>query len=354
MALPALISELTLDRSDRDAVRARIAERYARGDRVAAIAAIAEQEGVCLKTVRNIARRRGIPRRRPDQRERDARIVKRYVAGERVASIAESEDVTTPYVRAVARRHGVPPRSGWQRRYPLDETAFDVPSPVGWWLVGLLAADGCIHAREHRVSLAQRTADADVLTAFLAYVSSPRPLTDLRLTPAAAARAWPRTPAQEARVFSAHMCRALAAHGVVPHKTHRMRFSEQAAAEPAVWLGMFDGDGSGGPQRAAGRPRLDWYGTRTVMEQCSAFWGARLELQTGRPPRVIAHAGGLSNVALYGSHAALAARIMLDASPISMDRKRRTLEEIVHYRPSGRPVAGRSTKPRRPTWQPQI
>jgi hypothetical protein len=138
--LPTFASETTLDLTDRDAVRARIAERYERGDRVATIA---DQEGVCVKTVRNIARRRGIPRRRPDQRERDARIATRY-------------------------------------------------------------------------------------------------------------------------------------------------------------------------------------------------------------------SGGLSKVALYGSNAALAARIMLDASPISMDRKRRTLEEIVHYRPSGRPVAGRSTKPRRPKWQPQI
>jgi hypothetical protein len=342
LALPAFASEPTVDRTDRDAVRARIAERYERGDRVATIA---EQEGVCVKTVRNIARRRGIPRRRPDQRERDARIATRYAAGERVASIADSEGVRTPYVRAVGRRYGIPPRSGWQRRYPLDETAFDEPSPIGWWLIGLLAADGSINEREHRVSLAQRAADSDVLHAFLAYVASPRPLTDLRLTPSAAARAWPRTPAQEARVFSANMCRALAAHGIVPRKTHRMRFSDQAAAEPAVWLGMFDGDGSGGPRRAAGRPRLDWYGTRVVMEQCSAFWGARLELQTGRAPRVLAHAGGLSKVALHGSNAALAARILLDASPISMDRKRRALEEIVHYRPCGRPVADRSTNP---------
>jgi len=349
--LPTFASETTLDLTDRDAVRARIAERYERGDRVATIA---DQEGVCVKTVRNIARRRGIPRRRPDQRERDARIATRYETGEPVASIADSEAVDRPYVSAVAKRFGIPPRTGWQRRYPLDESAFDTPSPTGWWLIGLLAADGCIYEREHRVSLTQRAADADVLQAFLTYVASPRPLTDLRLSRSAAARAWPRTPAQEARVFSAHMCRALATHGVVPRKTRRMRFSDQAAAEPAVWLGMFDGDGSGGPRRAAGRPRLDWYGTRTVMEQCSAFWGARLDLQTRRAPRVIAHSGGLSKVALYGSNAALAARILLDASPISMDRKRRTLEEIVHYRPHGRPVAGRSTKLRRPTWQPQI
>jgi hypothetical protein len=226
---------------------------------------IASEEGVCDKTVRNIARRRGVPRRRPDQRERDA----------------------------------------------------------------------------------------DVLEAFLAYVRSPRPLTQLRLSKDAAARAWHRSPALEARVFSAHMCRALALHGVVPRKTHTMCFSEQAASEPAVWLGMFDGDGSGGPHFAHGRPRLDWYGSRAVMEQCSAFWGSRLELATGRPPSLIAHAGGLTKVALYGSNAAAAARLLLDASPVSMHRKRRSLEQIAQYRPQGRFDTGHSTRPRRPTWQPQ-
>jgi hypothetical protein len=192
-----------------------------------------------------------------------------------------------------------------------------------------------------------------VLEAFLAFVGSPRPLTDLRLSAPAANRAWPRSPAQEARIISRHMCRVLATHGIVPRKTQSMRFSARAAAEPAVWLGMFDGDGSGSATRHYGRPRLNWYGTRAVMEQCSAFWSSRLELQTGRPPSVVAHRAGLSTVALYGANAARAARILLAASPISMNRKRQTLEDVAHYCPSGRPAADRTPTPRRPTWQPQ-
>jgi hypothetical protein len=338
------------NRSPAEARRDRIAERYARGDLVAVIAS---EEGVCVKTVRNIARRRGIPRRRLDQQERDARIAERYAAGELVQCIADSEGVRQPYVRAVAKRYGLPARTDWRRKYPIDESAFDHPSSVGWWLIGLLAADGSINEREQRVSLAQRAADADVLEAFLAYVGSPRPLTELRLSPAAAARAWRRSPAFEARVFSKQLCRALAAYGVVPRKTATMRFSERAASEPAVWLGMFDGDGSGGSRRAHGRPRLDWYGSRAVMEQCSAFWGSRLALATGRPPSLVAHAGGLTKVALYGSNAAPATRLLLDASPISMRRKRHSLEQIAQYRPHGRLDADRSTRPRRPRWQPQ-
>jgi hypothetical protein len=134
----------------------RIAERYARGELIAEIAAA---EGVCVKTVTNVARRHGLPRRRPDRRLRDERIAMRYAGGEKTATIAA--------------------------------------------------------AVEH--------------------------------------------------------------------------------AEPHPF-----GDGSGGPGRQ------------------------------------FATAGGLSTVALYGSNAALAAQILLDASPVSMRRKRLVLEEIAKYRPTGR------------------
>lgn len=347
MTLP--VAPSASKRAARELLHARIADRYERGDPLTAIAA---EEGVCLKTVRNVARRRGLARRRPDRRDRDRRIVARYAAGECVREIAESEGVGYPYVSGTARKAGLPPRSGWQRRYPLDEHAFDHPTDVGWWLIGLLAADGSVHAADHRVSLAQRAADADVLRAFLDYVGCPRPLTDLRLSPAAAARAWPRSPAQEARVFSRHLCAALAAHGVVPKKSHTLRLSDEAAAQPAVWLGLFDGDGSAGVARSAGRPRINWYGSRQAMQQCSAFWATRLDLMTGRPPSVLRHAGGLATVALYGSNAARAARILLRSSPVSMRRKRRVLEEIAQYRAVGRQAAGPSTTSRRPTWQP--
>lgn len=190
----------------------RIVERSVRGDLIVAIAA---EDGVCVKTVRNVVRRQGIPRRRPDQRLRNARIAKRYAAGEKVTLIAVEEGVGHSYVRHVAQRAGPPPRIGWQRRYPIDESASDEPTATGWWLIGLLAADGCISERDHCVSLAQRASDADVLRAFLAYVGSPdRPLTNLDLSPAAAARAWPRAPAQDARIVSARICRALARHGI--------------------------------------------------------------------------------------------------------------------------------------------
>jgi hypothetical protein len=280
---------------------------------------------VNVKTVRNIARRKGLPRRRPDQTERNVRIASLYAAGEPVRTIAHKAGVHSSYVRQVAKRAGIPPRKGWQRLYPIDESAFDEPDEVGWWLIGLLAADGCINAEENRVSLSQRAADADVLYAFYDYVGAAgRPVT--KITPR---DGWGLGGEyREARIFSRRICAVLARHGIVPRKTTSLKLSREAADQAAVWLGLFDGDGCAGMALNHERPRIDFYGTRHVIEQCSRFWANYLTLQTGQAPALIAHPGGLFKMAVYGSTAAIAARIMLEACPISLARKRRTLEQI--------------------------
>lgn len=231
-------------RSARDLRHELIAELYREG---LPVADIAQRAGLCIKTVRNVARRAGLPPRNPSQPERDGEILARYIAGDPVDAIATDCGVRRSRVRVVAARAGIPPRKGWQRLYPLDEYAFDEPTETGWWLIGLLAADGSIYEREHRVSLCQTLDDADVLHAFYEYVGCPeRPLTLLNLSEAARARQLPRRPAAEARIFSKRIVEALARHGVVPGKTATLALSPEAARHPAVWLGLLDGDGSVG------------------------------------------------------------------------------------------------------------
>lgn len=301
----------------------RLVERYLRGDPVAEIA---KAEGVCVKTVRNVARRRGASSRRPDRTVRNKRILARYAKGESLEEIALSEGVHRTYVRAVGKRAGLPGRS--RRKYPIDEYAFDRPAAAGWWLIGLIAADGCVHASMNRVSLAQRASDQDVLRAFYEYVGCPdRPLTVIKTK-----SAWSNGgDYREARIFSPQICASLRKHGIGPRKSQTLKFSEEAANQPAVWLGLLDGDGSAGLTRHYGNPRIDFFGTLAAMQQCSEFWGTRITLQTGRPPSLIAHRGGLYKVAIHGTNAAIAARIMLESSPTSMERKRRTLQQIAEY-----------------------
>jgi hypothetical protein len=142
------------------------------------VAEIAARADVCVKTVRNVARRAGLPPRNAPMPERNSEVVHRYAQGDRVLAIASAHGISTGAVRRIAARAGLPPRKDWRRRYPLDEGAFDRPTSTGWWLIGLLAADGSIFAAENRVSLCQATKNIDVLHAFYAYVWMPRPSSD--------------------------------------------------------------------------------------------------------------------------------------------------------------------------------
>jgi lambda repressor-like predicted transcriptional regulator len=307
-----------------------IATLYRHG---APVAEIAQRAGVCVKTVRNVARRAGLPPRNPPQPERDLEILTRYLAGHPVASIAADNGVSPPRVRVVAERAGVPPRTGWQRRYPLNQHAFDEPTDIGWWLIGLLAADGSIHEPEHRVTLCQTLDDADVLHAFYEYVGCPeRPLTILRLSAAAQQRQFPRRPAAEARIFSRQIVEALRRHGVVAGKTATLALGAEAARQPAVWLGLLDGDGSVGVYRGGREPRVRFSGTRRLMEQCEGFWRETLPYTDPRPTAT-RHRGELWQFTLCRAKARDAARVLLASSERSLRRKRELLAEIAAWEP---------------------
>jgi hypothetical protein len=320
-------------RSERDVL---IASLYSQG---LPVIEIARRADVCVKTVRNVARRFGLAPRYQPQPSRDAAIVRRYGAGDPVTEIARDLGVSMPRVRFIAARAGLPPTSGWQRRYPINEGAFDEPTAVGWWLIGLLAADGSVH--ENRVTLCQTLDDADVLHAFYAYVGCPeRPLTMLNLSVAARARQYPRRPAAEARIFSKRITQALARHGVVPGKTSTMELSREASTRAGVWLGLLDGDGSVGIYREGRQPRLLFAGTPQLMEQCRNFWRRALGFSTSRPaPR--AHTGGIWTFSLCNGKAQAAAQILLDSSPVSMQRKRELLSHVAKWNPGGALCPGR-------------
>jgi hypothetical protein len=155
-----------------------------------------------------------------------------------------------------------------------------------------------------------------------------RPLTALRLSSEAAQRAWTRSPALQARIWSARIQQTLASYGVTATKTRTLKFSPEAAQQAAVWLGLLDGDGWASTSAKRGRPLIGFFGTPAVMRQCSDFWGERLTFQRVARPSVRKHRAGLSAISLYGVNAVRAAEILLASTPISLQRKRRTLEAI--------------------------
>jgi hypothetical protein len=323
------------------------------------VAEIAERADVCVRTVRNVARRRGIPARNAPQPHRDAHVVDRYRSGDPVGKIADDHGISRSRVRALAAQAGIPPRCGWARRYPLDEDVFDEPTDVGWWLIGLLAADGSIHARENRVSLCQTLDDADVLKAFYAYVGCPeRPLTMLNPSDDARKRQLPRRPAAEARIFSRQIVSALRRHGILPRKTAALKLSREASQQAAVWLGILDGDGSVGIYRSGRASRVAFAGTESLMRQCEYFWRESLSL-SGPRPAARPHRRGIWTYILWGSKARDAAQVLLASSPLSMRRKRALLTQLAGSSEERLLSASEkrdkvSPERRQHLWQPQI
>jgi len=246
--------------ADRDAV---IVALYQEG---VPVARIAVRAGVCVKTVRNVARRAGLPPRHHPHPERDAAIVRAYQAGQPVERIADLYAVSRPRVRYIAARNE--------------------------------------------------------------YVGCPnRPVTMLNLSEDAKARQLPRGPAAEARVFSKRLVKALGRHGIVPRKTASMELSAEASHQPAEWLGVLDGDGSAGIYGDSRAPKLSFAGSEALMTQCEHFWREQLGIQ-GPRPSARPHAKSIWVFDLCCAKAERAAHVLLDASPASMRRKRAVLTQI--------------------------
>jgi hypothetical protein len=223
-------------RSARDLRHELIAELYREG---LPVADIARRAVVGIKTVRNVARRAGLPPRNPSRPERDGEILVRYIAGDPVDAIATDCGVRRSRVRVVAARAGIPPRKGWQRLYPLDEYAF------------------------------------------YEYVGCPeRPLTLLNLSEAARARQLPRRPAAEGRSSRRGSSRPWHAMGssrerpLRSHSVRRLRVSER--------YGWGSSTGTGRWGSTATRAGVRFSGTRRLMEQCEAFWRETLPLRSSQ------------------------------------------------------------------------
>jgi len=111
-----------------DDVKREIVARYLQGDMVATIAG---ENGVSKKTVRNIVRAAGIPRRRQHiprkvfQGARDA-IVTRYTRGDVVLQIASDLGLSTVSVQKVVTEAGIPKRKRMSTERGDDPTPAEI------------------------------------------------------------------------------------------------------------------------------------------------------------------------------------------------------------------------------------
>jgi hypothetical protein len=202
------------------------------------------------------------------------------------------------------------------RKWPVRHDAFADPlSPEGWYWIGMLAADGCV--RGPSICLVQHTSRAAMLTRFLAFVGSGgRPFRVINGGRGLVADA-----------SSPRMAADLGRHGVVPRKSLTMEASEEAAAQPLFWLGVFDGDGCCTFSKR-GVPTIGIVGSRPLMTQFAAF----LHAQLGDPlPSVGRNGATVSEVRVTGDRARRLAELWLSLTDVSLEPKRERLERAALY-----------------------
>lgn len=226
------------------------------------------------------------------------------------------------YLRA--HHNGGDPGPG-DRLPPIDHAAFSKADAQTWYWVGFLAADGCVSDQgDIYLRLAQR--DREHLEHLRAFVG---------------AGAVGRNAGRISGPHKGSFCltfrsRPIAADllrlgGITPRKTLTYDPGPRAAAEPAFWLGLLDGDGTAywhnSTRWKTRRAELIWCGSSKAMAACAAFWRCALADEGIRPPRQLP-GGNLweMRLTMAGQRAPTAARLLLEASGYSLPRKRRTLQ----------------------------
>jgi hypothetical protein len=264
------------------------------------------------------ARRLGMEPRQPRPAPHDhAHFTKLYSRGFTIAAIAHRTSYHRDTVRKSLVASGVELRGAW-RKWPVRHDAFTPPqSTEAWYWIGLLAADGYVRGAE--VTLIQKCSSESLLRRFLAFVGSK----DRPLRPINQRRAW------AAHVSSPQIVADLAAHGIVRRKSYTLKASEEAADQPAFWLGVFDGDGCISFDRKAA-PNIGIVGTHALMSQYSRF----AHEIVGYQPVVGRQRAGqdtLWEVRLAGDRARQMAELWLPLTEVGLEAKRARLERAAEY-----------------------
>jgi hypothetical protein len=173
--------------------------------------------------------------------------VREYSRGRSILSIAKSLRVDWETVHRVLVLSGVEVRgqSESNRRYTLDERAFERDDPESRYWLGFVLADGCIRVAPPGrggtgliLGLAAR--DAGHLESFRSFVRGDHPI---RTRPATGNTSGRGHRAATIRAYSRPLVDSLIALGVRPDKTQTAAAPPRLADDADFWRGVIDGDG---------------------------------------------------------------------------------------------------------------
>jgi hypothetical protein len=231
---------------------------------------------------------------------------------------------------AVSTAAPLPARPGWmpQKTYIASATNHGYFSAVEAaeqaYVLGVLAADGCIGSVHPRIHLGLQAQDAHLVE----YVRD-------RLNPAAKLHRRPNGYAM-LQVTSRQMVADLAAYGIVPRKSRILQWPAQLGEllRPFL-LGYFDGDGSMYlPRDRHGRERPGWTvcsGTEQFLIDMKDY----IRAATGVEMQKIQHRAGadLWQVAITGLGAVVVSEF-LHLDGLGLERKRFPERVVAWYQPA--------------------
>ena len=170
-------------------------------------------------------------------------ICHRYRNGETSPRLGTIFNVSGSTIRYLLERHGIPRRSrrDAQLKYSCDETAFDIVTEESAYWIGFLMADGsiCNHkSGSPEIVLTLSAKDKEHLEEFRSFLRSSHSIVVFTRKIKTG-----EYPVACFRVRSSRLTKALAAFGVVPHKSltaHVIGLEDNRH----FWRGVIDGDGN--------------------------------------------------------------------------------------------------------------
>lgn len=228
--------------------------------------------------------------------------------------------------RIVLRKRGVLRAASVRRLYEVNAAFFAYATDLSAYWAGFIAADGSVRRGDVRIAI--KSDDRDHLERFAADIGYTGVIRELvRPARAIAGREVSKpTVLAEVCVWCPRMVCDLTAFGVVPDKSHcLLPWNGPANLMRHYWRGLLDGDGSWGFTNHGRYAFCNLCGTEPVVR---AFEGY-VRRHTGYSFRIWPNRGAfIGNV--QSSHAVQSlARVLYEGDPVSMPRKRRTVEAIL-------------------------
>lgn len=267
--------------------------------------------------------------RNTQTKEQIQSLIADYLGGMTCEQCADKYGVKKCTAWEILHRRGLTrPKSETNRRYTLNQNAFDVVTDESAYWIGFLMADGCISQREKmssRIILEIHERDKPHVEKFKAFLGTDAPIE--MVAPKNYAKSFRSSTHARIGVASNQLAEALAGFGVVPRKS---KIAKAIGLEnnPHFWRGCIDGDGGVFlTLRKLGHydPVIFLCGTEELLNQFAAFVRTIC-------PDCKAKVTPATHVFQYragGCHAIKLAKHLYENAPVALDRKQEKAKEIV-------------------------